>query len=45
MEFEKLLKELEDDINAISIEYHTGGYEDRQRALETLNKLKKILVK
>ena len=39
-EIEQIVNELENDINAISIESHTGGYEDRENALETLNKLK-----
>jgi hypothetical protein len=39
-EVEELLNDLENDINAISIESYTGGYEDRENALETLNKLK-----
>ena len=39
-EIEQILNDLENDINAISIESYTGGYEDRENALETLNKLK-----
>ena len=39
-EIEQIVNDLENDINAISIESHTGGYEDRENALETLNKLK-----
>ena len=39
-EIEQILNDLENDINAISIESYTGGYEDRENAIETLNKLK-----
>jgi hypothetical protein len=36
----ELLSELTQDIEHISIQHHTGGYEDRQEALKTLEKLK-----
>jgi len=39
-EIEQILNDLENDIKAISIESYTGGYEDRENAIETLNKLK-----
>ena len=39
-EVEQLLNDLENDINAISIESYTGGFEDRETAIETLKKLK-----
>ena len=39
-EIEQILNDLENDINAISIDAHTGGYEDRENAIETLKKLK-----
>ena len=39
-EIEQILNDLESEIQAISIESHTGGYEDRENAIETLNKLK-----
>ena len=34
---------LEAEVNAISVEHHTGGYEDRERALSTINELKNFL--
>lgn len=36
----ELLSELTQDIEHISIQHHTGGYEDRQEALKTLERLK-----
>lgn len=39
-EIEQILNDLENEIQAISVESHTGGYEDRVNAIETLNKLK-----
>jgi hypothetical protein len=40
--FEPICKDLtylENEVSGISVEYHTGGYEDRERALEIIKKL------
>lgn len=39
-EIEQIVNDLENEIQAISVESHTGGYDDRKNALETLNNLK-----
>ena len=39
MNAEELLSQLEEEIRAISVQHHTGGYEDKQEALLTVKEL------